>query len=288
MNNRLLTILLIVSSLTAYSQTNQGLYFGGNVGMNFLTYSIEGGSSKPKLSYGGNLGYVYYFSPSWGIGTGVGAYLCTTDGHLDGAIISIENRIDDEGDMHRADLYFRDWHEIQKFLLVEIPILLHYQYDFGLRKRNIMYLRMGVKVQLPMMATYDANGQIEEQRFYPEWRVPMFGMSNHGMGTEQKKASGNLNLPPINIAASFGIGFAFEVSKIIDIYVGGSFEYGFLNMKSGDNGDLLYLDGNQSLQYRGILFSSITEKAHLVSAQGEIGMRVAIGKPFSRGGIRRR
>ena len=286
MNNRILTILLIVSSLGAFSQTNQGLSVGGNVGINSLIYNINGGSSKPKLSYGGSFGYVYYFSPNWGIGTGVGAYMCNTNGYLDGAVVSFENQIDDESDVYRSDLYFKDWSENQTFLLVELPVLMYYQYDFGLRNRRIMYIKAGFKAQLPLMASYDASGQIEAQRYYPKWDVPMHGMPNHGMGTEQKKGSGNLSLP-FNIAASFAIGFSFEISKTIDIYLGGTFDYGFLNLKSGNNGDLLYLDQNNQIQYRGILLSSITEKANLISAQGELGLRIAIGKPFARGGMRR-
>ena len=285
MSKRLLMMLLIVSGLTAFSQTNQGLYFGGSVGMNSLVYSIDGGSSKPKLGYGGKFGYIYYFSPNWGIGTGVEFSFCATDGYLDGAKVSFEGQIDDESDIYRKDIYFRDWSEKQTFFLAQVPVLLHYRYNFGSQKRRELYLYLGAKCQLPLMANYVVtNGEIETQGYYAEWNVTFFGLPNHGFGTEKNKAtSGSLSLP-FNVSASLGIGFSFEVTKMIDIYVGGTFDYGFLNLKQGGSGDLLYFDNN-NLNYRGILLSSITEKANFVSVQGEVGMRLAIGKPFARGGI---
>jgi hypothetical protein len=285
MSNRLLVILLTLSSLTAFSQTNHSLQVGGNVGMTSLIYSIESGSCKPKLSYGGHFNYVYYFSPRWGIGTGVAASLCTTDGVLNGTKISFENQIDDENDLHRKDLYFRELHEKQKFLLAEVPVLLHYQYDFGLEKRRKLYVYVGAKVQLPLMASYEVTkGEVETQRYYPEWNATLHGMPNHGMGKEAIKSSGSLSLP-LEISASLGIGFSFEVSKIIDIYMGAGFDYGFLNLKSENSGDLLYFDQNGQMQYRGILLSSITQKANLISFQGEIGIRIGVGKSSSYMGI---
>jgi len=286
MNNRFLIILLTVSGLTAFSQTNQGLYFGGNVGMNSLIYSIDGGSSKPKLGFGGKIGYVYYFSPNWGIGTGVGVSFCATEGYLNGAKISFENQIDDEAQRYRKDIYFRNWSEKQTFFLAEVPVLLHYRYNFGLQKRRELYVYLGAKCQLPLMASYAVtNGEIETQGYYPEYEVILFGLPNHGFGTEKNKAmSGSVSLP-FNISVSLGIGFSFEVAKMVDIYAGGAFDYGFLNLKPGDSGDLLYFDNNNNLNYRGILLSSITEKANFVSVQGEVGVRLVIGKPFARGGI---
>ena len=290
MNNRLLIIFLIVIGLTAHSQTNQCLHFGGNVGINSLIYKIEGGASKPRLSYGGNLGYIYFFNPNWGIGTGAGAYSCTTDGYLNGALISVPHQFDDEGDEHTKLLYFRDWVERQKFLLLEFPLFGYYQYNFSAKARRVIYVRLGVKAQLPMMGRYEVTkGQVAIQGFYEKWNVILHNdvqtaMDIHGFGKERVTASAKMELP-FEIAASFGIGFSFEVTKMVDIYVGGSFEYGFLNLKKGGNEELLYLDNNQ-VRYRGILNSSITQKANLVAAQGEVGMRIALGKTFARGGIR--
>ena len=293
MNNKLLVILLTISSLSAFSQLNQCVYFGGNAGMNSLMYSVKEGSSTPKLSYGGNIGYIYYFTPNWGIGTGVGVYLCATDGRLNGTKISIEGQIDDDwehspGETYRKDIYFRDWHEKQSFLLAEVPILVHYRYDFGLNKRREMYIQMGIRAQLPLMASYEiTRGEVELRGYYSKWNVELFEIIDPDrFVTRPIKGNGTLSLP-FDIGACFGIGFSFEVSKIIDIYMGGYFNYGFLNLKSGNNGELLYLENDQ-IKYRGILLSSITEKVHLISAQGELGMRFSIGKPFTRAGYKRR
>lgn len=267
------------SSLTAFSQTKHCLRASGTVGMNSLFYSIDGGSSKPKLGFGGKFNYTYYFTPNWGIMTGVEASMYSTDGYLDGAYISIDDQIDDEGDVYRKDIYFRDWHENEKILFAEIPVMLTYQYDFGLRKRRKIYIDLGVKVQVPLIANYKVtSGELEIQGYYERWNVTLFGLPNHGFGTQgAKNTAGKLNIP-FNISATLGIGFSFEVSKMVDIFIGGTFDYGFMNMKTTDNGDLLCMDANQNLQYNGILNSSAIEKANTVSVQGEVGVRIAVGK----------
>jgi hypothetical protein len=210
--------------------------------------------------------------------------MSSTDGYLDGAKVSFDNRIDDEGDMYQKNVYFRDWHERQKIFYVEMPILLHYQYDFGLKKRRKIYINMGAKIQIPMIANYQVTrGELEVQGYYGEWNVTLFGMSNHGFGKEMNKTSRGTLKIPVNVSATIGIGFSFEVSKMMDVFVGGAFEYGFVNLKSETKGDLLYEDSYQNLQYRGILFSSSIEKVNTISAKGEVGVRIAIGKPVYRG-----
>ena len=276
---------VLLSSISAYSQTNQCLRASGGVGMVSFLYSLDGGKSIPQLGFGGKFSYSYYFAPNWGVGVGVGASMLTTDGHLDGAKVSFDNKIDDEGDLFRKDVYFRDWHEIQKALLVEVPIMLHYQYDFGLRKRRKIYVDFGLKVFLPIMANYEVTrGELEIQGYYPKWNVLLFDLPNHGYGKDgSAKTAGALSLP-LNIAATFGIGFSFEIAKKIDLYVGGTFDYGFMNMKGANDGDLLYEDQNSMLKYRGIMMSSAAEKANLIAVQGEVGVRVEIGK-YGKSGI---
>jgi hypothetical protein len=268
---------IIAGSLSCYSQRNQCIRVGGGAGLFSLNYNNDGINSKVKLGYSGKVGYSYYFRPHWGIGTGVAVSMCSTDGFLDGAKISFAGKIDDEGDEYRKDIYFRDWHERQRILFAEIPLLLHYQYDFGLRKRRKIYIDMGVKLQLPLLSNYEVTrGELEIQGYYAKWNVTLFGLPNHGFGTEKgQKSAGKLSLP-MNIAATVAIGFSFEVSKKVDVYIGGIFDYGFINLKSVNEGDLLYEDKNGILQYRGILMSSAIEKANTISMQGEVGVRIAL------------
>ena len=280
MNSRIIVILLILCGLTSFSQTNHCLHVSGNVGISSLIYNIDGGYGKPKLSYGGKFGYIYYFSPYWGFGVGLEAAMYNTDGYLNGTKTVFNNQIDDEGDTYRKEVYFRDWHELQTILFAELPVMIQYQYDFGMNKRRKIYINIGAKFQLPLMANYNATGELETQGYYEKWNVMLYNMPNHGFGSEKRTAAGSMSLP-FNVCASFGIGFAFEVSPIMDIFLGGTFDYGFLNLKAGNNGDLLYGDQN-NLQYRGILFSSVAEKVNTVSAKGEIGLRFAIGKPMTK------
>jgi hypothetical protein len=289
MNNRFLIIVIMLCSVTVFSQTKQCISVNGNVGMVSLSYSLEKGTCKPRIGFGGKVAYSFYFTSQWGIGAGLEFSTSSTDGYLDGAKVSFYDKVDDEGDMYRKDVYFRDWHERQKIFFVEIPLLLHYQYDFGLQKRRKIYINMGAKVQLPLVANYQVTrGELEIQGYYEKWNVTLFGLPNHGFGKESSKTNaGKLNIP-LNVSATIGIGFSFEVAKMIDVFVGGTFDYGFINLKEATQGDLLYEDNSQNLQYRGILFSSSIEKVNAISIKGEAGVRIAIGKPVYRGLYRHR
>ncbi len=270
--------ILLSGGLSLYSQyMNQYITAGIGVGMSSFNYSIEGGKSKPKLGFGAKASYSYFFSPSWGVGAGVEVSRYSTNGYLDGARVSFDNRIDDQGDLYRKDVYFRDWSEIQTVIYFEIPIMMYYQYDFGLRKRMVMLIRFGAKVGFPLMGNYNVTrGSLEVQGYYPKWNVTLFNMPNHGFGTvSSSKTSGKLNLP-FNVAATAGFDFSFETTKKIDIFVGASFDYGFLNSKSANNGDLLYENQYYDLQYRGIMMSSAIDKVNTIAVQGEVGIRYVI------------
>ncbi|MDR1459258.1 MAG: PorT family protein [Bacteroidales bacterium] len=289
MNNRVVIIVIMLCSITVFSQTKQCISVNGDVGMISLNYNLNMGKCKPRVGFGGKVAYSFYFATQWGIGTGLEFSVSSTDGYLDGAKVSFDNKIDDEGDVYRKDVYFKDWQERQKVFSLEVPILLHYQYDFGLKKRRKLYINMGAKVQLPLMASYQVTrGDLEIQGYYERWNVTLFGMPNHGFGKDGSKTSkGKLKLP-LNILATIGLGFSFEVSKMIDIFVGGSFDYGFINLKGESQGDLLYEDNSGNLQYRGLLFSSGIEKVNTISIKAEAGVRIAIGKPVYGGYYRHR
>jgi hypothetical protein len=267
-------------NFTVFAQTNQSISVGGNAGIVSLFYNMDKGSCKPRVGFGGKFAYSFYFLPQWGIGAGVEFSICSADGNLDGAKISFDNKIDDEGDMYRKDVYFRDWHERQRIFFAEIPIVLHYKYDFGLRKRQMIYINMGVKIQVPLMANYQVTrGELEIEGYYSDWNVTLFNLPNHGFGKEVTKTNfGTLQIP-LNVSATISIGYSFEVAKMINVFVGGAFDYGFMNLKGADNGDLLYEDNYQNLQYRGILFSSSIEKVNTISVKGEAGVSIALGKP---------
>ena len=147
---------------------------------------------------------------------------------------------------------------------------------------------MGVKAQLPLMSSYMVtNGELEIQGYYAEWNVQLFNLPNHGYGMEKNKKYTDKLSMPFNVSAIFGIGFSFEVAKMVDVFVGGTFDYGIFNMKSTGGKDILYEDNNRNLQYSGILNSSAISKANTVSVQGEVGVRIAVGRKTTRGGIYR-
>jgi hypothetical protein len=283
MNNWLLIGIIMLCNFTILAQTNQSVSVSGNAGIVSLFYSMDKGSCKPKIGFGGKFAYSFYFSSQWGIGSGLEFSMYSTDGYLDGVKISIDNKIDDEGDMYRKDIYFRNWQESQRVFFAAIPIVLHYRYDFGLKKRRMIYINMGAKIQVPLMANYQVKrGELEIEGYYSKWNVTLFGLPNHGFGKEATKTNAGTLQIPLNVSATISIGYSFEVAKMINVFVGGTFDYGFMNLKGEDKGDLLYEDNYQNLQYRGILFSSSIEKVNTIAVKGEAGVSIALGKPVYR------
>jgi len=276
MKKTIIIMTLLLSSTVLFSQ-EKGHYLsvGGTLGSSKLTYSLQNGEGKVKsgLGYGGKLGYSYFFSKHFGVGTGLGISAYRTTAHFD-YDIKFNDLIDDEGDDYNRIVSLRDWKERQKTTFIEIPLLFQFQYKFGKYEGFGLYANLGIKAQIPVSSGYEVtNGTMENQGEYHKWGEPiLYGMPNHGYGTTEPRPSGDVKLKT-GFAATASLGFLVSLTRIIDLQVGAYCDYGFTNKKKEEIGSIVYLDDQSNNQYRSLLTSTDIGKVRSLSVGGELGLR---------------
>ena len=270
--------LLLSSSVLFSQEKGHYLSIGGTIGASKLNYSLQQGtgSIKPGLGFGGKIGYSYFFSDHFGVGTGIGISAYRTKAHLKeyDAIFPDLTDDDGEGDMYDRIVLLRNWKEFQKSTFIEIPILLQYQHRFGEYQGFGLYANLGIKVQIPISSSYKVtDGTMENQGDYHKYGGPiLYGMPNHGFGTDSPRPSGDFKLKT-GVAATAGFGFLFSLTPIIDLQLGAYADYGFTNKKTTEDGAILYLDAQDNNQYRSLLTSTDIGKVRSLSVGGELGLR---------------
>ena len=291
MKNTLLAIAILALGLSATAQTQPeapvAKEFGGKghylsadigVGLSSLMYKLEDGERKGKLGFSGKVGYDYYFTKNWGIGTGVGVSFYKTAGKFNEHLVSYD-WADEEGSPYQRNIYLRNWEEIQKNLFLEIPLTANFQARFGEKQRHGIYANAGLRLQLPLSSKYSApnaadeeNGILEVQAYYQEFDLTIFDVMNHGWGVYANEYNG-ANNPKLGLAATVGVGGLFGLTEKVDLYVGARCDYGFLNIRSDNNAKII--SGNLN-EYYGMVGSAVTEKVNPFSIRGELGVRVRL------------
>lgn len=215
--------------------------FGIGAGISDLLYGVEAGSQRVLPSLTANIGYTYFFLPWMGIGTGAhishyGSVAILT-GEYGKNIESWNSVSDDDGDTYNHRVRMQNWKERQVIYMVEIPLALHFQQNWGYRTG--LYAQVGAKFGLPVYSDYKVlGGSMRHVGEYPEYSWNIFGVNEtaHGFGLEdnQGQTAAVKGIPTkenrqfkYNIAAFFEIGALFQVSNHVDLFLGIYANYGF-------------------------------------------------------------
>jgi len=342
------TIVILVFSFTAVGQEKGSfLTIAGGVGGGGFQYKPMGlystgvdkyadstGINKDKLGWNANIGYSYFFTPNWGLATGVGisyyrtiGKIHTTDFIHDG-FYSLGKYVDDDwqpGSPKNFDLNVRmsNWQEEQKGYFIEIPLMVRFQYKLGETKKHGFYAGLGAKLQIPIIksvySVIDGKGVNDPRlniagKYYEDPTLEIGGPKNpdyypgggmhpvlyqRGFGSihnpnEALGWNGDLNLK-MSIAGTAELGFLFGLSRRVDLMVGGYFDYGFNNIKKGEDKSFLVAPSSQyhpdanrgangeinvgkGIGYNGFVNSDRTEKVNLMAYGGRIGLQIKLGK----------
>jgi len=339
MKKNILLSLLILFSIQVMSQ-EKGAHISiwGGVGPTAIVpgptgfkYKIEGvnfATPKCEVMLGGQagLGFSYYFTKHVGITIGVGMSHYRTTTRLE----NFEDKFSDEFFMlgsyknfsqewqfedYDLRVRIRNWSEYHSVKFLEVPLLLNFQKKFGEKEYFGLYLSIGAKFQLPVIANYSVvDGDNEKD---PKLWVSMYNaednieldgvsggsLSQHGLGKIHNPSEvlndskGKLDLK-FNISAVAEAGILISLSRRVDLSLGAFIDYGLMDInKKGDTKALFtgpendYVPGSEDNIGNGITYNSILKstydkdnskryvnKISTFSYGGKIGLRIKLGK----------
>jgi len=271
----ILTIIAILFSFKLSSQEKKHeIYLTGMGGISSLTYSLSSGNSDSKLKFGGSfgIGYNYFLSKNWALGTGVELSFVNADGEFKN--ISDKYNTIDEGNKEFEFAYsIRSVKEKQKIKYLNIPIMA----QFLKSASGGFYIAFGGKIGLLLKKEYTtAFSDLSTRAYYPDIDLIIDGESeSNGIGNfERLYKKDDLDLK-LSFFLSAEVGNKWNFSDKLGLYAGIYCDYGLNNIQKFNNHtSLLEFDSQNKfpLTANSILSSKynegnkyIAEKVHPIS-----------------------
>jgi len=279
----IIMIFALVASFFSATAQEKGSYLslGAGVGPTGLHYEWDGirieGIDKIRLGGNFHLGYSYFFSQHWGIGTALGISCYNSQAQYNRSFYDNEywslgtqtggdniNLLDpnQEGN-HNYELRARLswWKENQHALTFDIPLQAQYQTLFGTKKKLGLYAGLGLQVHFPLKSTFkvvDSNANHLNISGVFESSGIEYGLTYHpsvawhGFGSipdpEAKlRWRGDNNLK-FELSALGNLGLIWKLSRRTDLLTGLFLDYGLTNVKK-DSENLLTAPANYSKSF---------------------------------------
>ena len=261
--------LLIAGALPAQEK---GSYINLTVGGGYhnLSYSLLNGTVQKQTGYTLDAGYSYFFTPYWGIHTGLGIQTFNSQSTLN--YLSNTPDVDTDGQTYDFKANYTNFQEKQQAILIDIPLAV--QYRFPVSTKFTLQASVGAKVALPIQSTFKTTGgQLVTTGYYSLWNVELSDMPQHGFGSMTSTFSGNTTLKPAYMGIA-DLGGLVKLSQRLDLYVGGYINYGLNNVLTPDS-KLIYQPNGK---YNGIFASSQTDHVTPISFGVKIGVYFHLGK----------
>lgn len=271
MKTKFIVGLCLMSCMTVKAQEPGSVFhFNVGAGNHDLSYDLLDGKKDLILpDYTINAAYSYFFTPNWGIQTGVGAQ--TFSGLSTLSTMTSTPRVDESGSFDFRT-YYQDWQEKQFAVLVDIP--LQFQYRTQLSDNFGLIAALGGRVSLPVYSIYKygGNGSIETRGYFPQVNGELSNAPQHGFSTINTVPQGDITLKTLYSGAA-DLGALIKLSEKTDLYIGGYLNYGFNNCMTPGTVDV-YQDG----VYNGYLASNRVSEAKPISYGIKVGIYLSTRK----------
>ena len=260
---------LLTFGILQAQKNEQYLHFNVGGGLNNLAYQLSDGVQKGQTGYTINAAYSYFFTPEWGIQTGIGVQsfgaLSTTN------FLTNETKIDQDGDSYELRTSYGKWQENQNALFFEIPVLAQLKYTLSQKFR--LLVSAGFKVGIPISTSYKTTGgMIEATGYYSLWNIELSDLPQYGFSTISTPFQGNYSLKTTRMAVA-DLGTLYKLSEKADLYIGAYFNYGLTNVLNPDSKLIYQQDG----KYNGILASNQTSIVKPISLGLKVGIYWQLG-----------
>lgn len=161
---------------------------------NTLTAAAEGYDITDKAGAGGGLSVAYELTKgNFFFNVGVGADYQWTGQHLEAFTDEFE-RIDFEGEALLYHYNYSDFRERQRTLLVSIPV------QFGYWVHPYIYLAVGAKIGLPVMATYSNSADMYTDGVYDRFLEPFSNVPQYGYYSTDRYSYSNNSMSAVRAA----------------------------------------------------------------------------------------
>lgn len=259
MKKLLIAALVLGTTAAAQAQrSEQQLSLSAGGGLHQLTYDLNDGTRKGGTGFSFGAGYTFFFSPCWGISTGIGVQTFRSTATLD--LLTKTPDTDSEGDSYELRTRYTSWEEEQSATLIDIPLAATYRY--ALSPKLSLTASAGAKISIPIKSTYKTtSGTIVTTGYYKQWDVELSDVPEQGLRTYEERTSGDITLRPA-VALLAEAGASYQLSNAVSLYTGIYTSYGLNDMLKPDTKAIYQKDGH----YNGLFASDAVSKVRPIAA----------------------
>lgn len=206
-------------------------------GYSSMGYSLgSDGKETGFIGLNAQVRYLYYFTPNWGVGLGLGFANYGSIGTLN-TTTSFTPSVNDsdipfagaKGEDYEHRVKTHDWRERQHAYMFDIPVMVQCTYPLsGITMTNgplKIYADLGANLGLNVAASrLLTGGTIDHTGWYKPWKLELSHIDGHDFYSENASDFENgkqplkLRLPAVGIMADFG--FAIPLMANLDLLVG--------------------------------------------------------------------
>lgn len=257
---------LLLGSLALFAQEKgHYLYVNGGGGLHNLHYELKDGTQQAGLGCTFNLGYNYFITPHWGIGTGLGVQSFLSGSKLNYNTSFTATDVDNEAYLFRTN--YTDWEETQNAWMLDIPVGISYKTKLSQKWK--LQTTLGGKISLPISAKYSTEaGSIQTTGFYPQYNAVVDEIPEIGFNTFTEFPSKDITLNPV-ISAYLDLGGLYSLNKNLDLYIGAYANYALNNAIDAQTSEVYQQTGGT---YNGVFVSNQTDKVTPISFGLKLGL----------------
>ena len=223
-----MTLFLILGGRGLFAQHQHELSLYGGGGLSTLNYKTTFGDQKFGLGGQYGFGYHFFFSPKWGLGTGVEPTYYNARFNMSNLGINYM-AIDKDGAAFEFRSTVKSYKEKQHALLLQIPLMLQFQTNNPDSKRQF-YIAAGGKAGIPLQGDYSNTASLSNAGFYEHEQSLYDTQEFMGFGNfPNKKSKGKLDFKTVYFLSA-ETGFKWRLKDKWSLYAGIYVDYGLNNM----------------------------------------------------------
>ena len=232
---QILKILIILGILVQTTFAHEFSIYGGG-GLHTFMYDVKDDDKSHGVGGLFGLGYSYFFTSNWGVGTGLELAFYNAEYKLKNYSQQPYMTADYEGAPFEFQSQINDYSEEQNAMLLQIPLML--QYQSNKMHNKAFYYAAGAKIGIPLKGTNKSSAAsvtnsgkyYYEDDTYPTQRFMGFGTF------EGEKSKKDLSMQT-SVLLSTEAGMKWKLSESFRLYTGVYFDYGLNSITKRNNSD---------------------------------------------------